>query len=92
MVPIEKDGWRAEPLPDDFPQETTAATVGAVCTYCELQGFRVFLRLEIDERMKPFWYCGKERHRFPHSDDLVWIAGVKFAQLLAGTLRSRRLA
>ena len=91
MTPIEKDGWRVEPLPDGFRPDAETTTIAAVCTYCEQQGFRIFLQIDIDERMNPVWSCSKEQHRFPHSDDLVRIAGMKFAQLLADTLRRRRL-
>ena len=89
LIAIEKDGWRAEPLPEDFTPEPPGSRIGAICTYCEDQGHRVFLQVEIDERMQPVWSCSKAAHRFPHSEQLVRIAGSAFAQLLADTLRRR---
>ena len=91
MVGIEKDGWRAEPLPEDLPAEEAARSIGALCTYCEQVGYKVFLEVEIDARMKPVWCCARQEHRFPHSDDLVRIAGPRFAELLVETLQRRRL-
>jgi len=90
LIAIEKDGWRAEPLPEDFASAAPARRIGAICTYCEDQGHHVYLRVEIDERMRPTWSCSKEGHRFPHSEQLVQIAGILFARLFADTLRQRR--
>ena len=89
LIAIEKDGWRAEPLPEDAAPDPPGSQVGAICTYCEDQGHHVFLQVEIDERMQPVWSCSKEGHRFPHSEQLVRIAGNFFARLLTHTLRQR---
>ena len=90
MVGIEKDGWRAEPLPADLQGDAESPIIAAVCTYCEADGKRVFLCVDIDPRMKPYWYCLERRHRFPHSDDLERIAGCAFARQLAAVLQQRQ--
>ena len=79
MIGIEKDGWRAEALPEDLAGDDGATVVAAVCTYCEQEGHKVFLQVDIDARMKPYWRCARERHRFPHSEDLLRVAGLRFA-------------